>query len=246
MPISNTEKQKSIKFMSALQKVLNMIDELSNLIPEGKYLELMDTLKAINDNKPSTIKDIVKGLTSNEVVVNAQLRILMPLLGSGVTKNTKKQICEYCDTQVLYLSLHQKTKKCMDISKTKKLSADSKKYNTSNIKLMIKGMSRLNNKSYYQQLLKTWKLKTLIAKKVEEDSEKCLCDNCGEYYLDEDMIGDEDGKYNYCVHCDGVQGIQILSADKCPKCGEIEHIGAGHNWCEKCLQEFYKDVLCLS
>jgi len=153
MPISEAEKEKSVKFMTALHQVLNIIDELSNAIPEAKYLEVMNNLKILNDNKD--IKEIIYEFVNTEVVRRERTRTNMNVLVQRPI--VKKHICPFCDTSVIHMSQHQATTKCMLIRKTKRLSALSQKEDTHTIHYMVETMKRLNGKNYYRNLVYLWK-----------------------------------------------------------------------------------------
>lgn len=122
MPISRQEQEKSIVFMNSLNKILEIIDELSNAIPEGKYLEICDNLKKLNDNK--TIQEIIIEFQENPIVRQQRNRITMGLIPpNNVRESILKKRCPYCDTEVSHLSSHQRRAKCKNIRRTKKLSA---------------------------------------------------------------------------------------------------------------------------
>ena len=124
MPISRQEQEKSIVFMNSLNKILEIIDELSNAIPEGKYLEICDNLKKLNDNK--TIQEIIIEFQENPIVRQQRNRITMGLIPpNNVRESILKKRCPYCDTEVSHLSSHQNREKCKNIRRTKRLSAFS-------------------------------------------------------------------------------------------------------------------------
>ena len=58
-------------------------------------------------------------------------------------------ICKFCDTKITknHLAEHQTTRKCLNIRKTKKLSAYSGKLQTSDIKLQVDKMKNFNNRN---------------------------------------------------------------------------------------------------
>ena len=62
MPISPEEKKKSQEFINALNSLLEMVDDISQYIPEGKYLEMMNQLKLVNDTAENPIVNIVEVL----------------------------------------------------------------------------------------------------------------------------------------------------------------------------------------
>lgn len=137
--------------MNSLNKILEIVDELSNAIPEGKYLEICDNLKILNDNK--TIEEIIIEFQQNPIVRQHRNRTTMAQIAQNVTESIRKPRCPYCDTEVRHLSSHQKRMKCKNIRKTKKLSAFSGKiqetdklYNmTEGIKYLFKNVYPAKN-----------------------------------------------------------------------------------------------------
>ena len=147
MPISKQEQEKSIKFMNSLNKILEIIDELSNAIPEGKYLEICDNLKTLNDNK--TIEEIIIEFQETSIVRQHRNRTGMAVIPPrNVRDSIKKHRCPYCDTEVLNLSSHQKRMKCKNIRKTKKLSAFSGLSETNKLYNMTEGIKYLFKNVY--------------------------------------------------------------------------------------------------
>jgi hypothetical protein len=153
MPISIQEQEKSNRFMSAINKVLEIIDELTNVIPEGKYLEICNNLKVLNDNKG--IIEIIQELHDDPVFRQHRARADMVLIRPTPIK--KKNICVYCDTEVLNISNHQTRNKCKMIRKTKRLSALSGKEVTNNIHFMTENIKRFVSKVYCNNMIRQWK-----------------------------------------------------------------------------------------
>jgi len=147
MPISKQEQEKSIKFMNSLNKILEIIDELSNAIPEGKYLEICDNLKTLNDNK--TIEEIIIEFQENPIVRQQRNRTGMALIPPrNVSESIRKPRCPYCDTEVIHLASHQKRAKCKNIRRTKKLSAFSGIEETNKLYNMTEGIKYLFKNVY--------------------------------------------------------------------------------------------------
>ncbi len=148
MPISQQEQEKSILFMNSLNKILEIIDELSNAIPEGKYLEICDNLKTLNDNK--TIQEIIIEFQENPIVRQHRNRTgMIQLPPRNVSESIRKPRCPYCDTEVIHLASHQQRMKCKNIRKTKKLSAFSgRSEETNKLYNMTEGIKYLFNNTY--------------------------------------------------------------------------------------------------
>ncbi len=154
MPISTTEQEKSIIFMNSLNKILEIIDDLSAVVPEGKYLEICDNLKILNDNKG--IKEIIIEFQNNPIVRQHRNRSNMTVLGERPKKQIKPR-CPDCDTAVLNIALHKKTMKCKLIKKTKKLSAFSGKLETKNIYNLAEVLKCFNLNTYHTDIISNWK-----------------------------------------------------------------------------------------
>tara|TARA_R110000803_G_C11754285_1_gene292955 strand:+ start:40 stop:516 length:477 start_codon:yes stop_codon:yes gene_type:complete len=154
MPISTYEQEKSKIFMESLNKILEIIEELCNVVPEGKYLEICNNLKILNDNKG--IKEIIIEFQNNHIVRQHRQRTTMCLLGER-PKNRILPRCPDCDTQVGNIALHKKTMKCKLIKKTKKLSAFSGKLDTKNIYNMVEVLKCIGYNTYYTDIISSWK-----------------------------------------------------------------------------------------
>ena len=139
--------------MAALNKVLEIIDELTDVIPEGKYLDICNNLKMVNDNKG--IVEMVQELQNNPVVRHHRTRTSMALIRPTPIRN--KNICPCCDTEVRDVSSHQRRDKCKLIRKTKRLSALSGKEETNNIHFMTENIKRFVSKVYYVNMIRQWK-----------------------------------------------------------------------------------------
>ena len=153
--ITQEEKKKSQEFVNALNSLLEMVEDISTYIPEGKYLEMMNQLKEVNDTAENPIVNIIDVLNNTEVVREnrrrAEMRVRM------LKKQAKKSICPLCDTPVIHVHKHQQNNKCKLIRRTKILSAYSGKINTNNMEKMINEIEVFDEKMYYRYLLRDWK-----------------------------------------------------------------------------------------
>lgn len=164
MSISQEEKNKSKEFIDALNTLLEMVDDISQFIPEGKYLEMMNQLKNVNDTAVfySPVVSIVEILNNTEVVRENRRRAEMNV---RVLKEKKKStICPLCDTPVIHIKKHQQNNKCKLIRRTKVLSAYSGKIQTNDMEKMINQVEVFNEKMYYIHLLNDWKIQMFIDK----------------------------------------------------------------------------------
>ncbi len=131
----------STKFTEILSNLLEFVDTISQHIPEGKYLEIMNNLKFLNDNKPCEnpiqVLNMISVEIENDPVVSLHRQRASYTVEDIRQTSNKKQICPICDTVVRNLSKHKQTLKCLTIAETKKLSAWSKLENTKNIKALM-------------------------------------------------------------------------------------------------------------
>jgi len=156
MPISEQGKHKSEEFINALNNLLNLIDDISKHIPEGKYLELMNQLKQVNDTAENPIINIINVLNNTEVVRENRRRVEMPVLLTHKNFNYK-HICPLCDTKVVDIKGHQARDKCRAIRRTKLLSVLSNKVETNQLEKIINKFECINEKQYYISFIKEWK-----------------------------------------------------------------------------------------
>ena len=154
--ISQTEKTKSVEFNTSIKKLLNLIDDITELIPEGIYLDIMKELQVVY-NCENPIEDIVNEINTNPLYLYHQLRAKYSILPPK--KNDGRVLCEFCDCRVMPRCLrdHHATKKCRHIQKTKTLSAFSTKEKTRKLAIMRDRIKHLSHKVYYQTLVSNWK-----------------------------------------------------------------------------------------
>tara|TARA_Y100000361_G_C10976802_1_gene246891 strand:- start:28 stop:528 length:501 start_codon:yes stop_codon:yes gene_type:complete len=161
--ISSVEKAKSERFMKSLNKIMEVLEIVSQKIPENDYLECMNELKNLYDfNTENPIQEIIQELNNNEIVETHNRRTKMKVLIKKPAK--KKEICEYCDCKIRIggMSEHHKTKKCQVIQKTKLLSALSHKEETKDICIMRQHLKFLFKKMDYKALINEWKTNSSI------------------------------------------------------------------------------------
>jgi len=152
--ISQEQKNKSQEFITALNSLLGLIDDISTYIPEGKYIEMMNQLKTVNDTAENPILNIVRALNNTEVVEENRRRIEMPI--RILKKDRKGQLCPYCDTEVRNLKAHQQRKKCILIRRTKYLSARSGNCETNFEERKMNNFEILCEKMDWIHLLRDW------------------------------------------------------------------------------------------
>lgn len=152
--ISQEQKNKSQEFITALNSLLGLIDDISTYIPEGKYIEMMNQLKTVNDTVENPIINIVRALNNTEVVEENRRRIEMPI--RILKKDRKGQLCPYCDTPVCNLKAHQQRTKCKLIRRTKYLSARSGNWETNFEERKMNNFEIICEKMDWIHLLRDW------------------------------------------------------------------------------------------
>lgn len=163
MPISEKQKELSVNFINALTKILDIVDEISQHIPEGKYVEIMKQLKISHNSNGElmdTIRNAVCEINNTEQVRTARRQAEMTVIIPKPVKTKFKHICPLCDTRVLNIKEHQASNKCSEIQKTKKLSAKSGKEETNKISFMKDKIFNIEcwlEHYHYKQLIKNWK-----------------------------------------------------------------------------------------
>lgn len=156
MPITEQEQQKSTEFMTALNNILWIVENLLDKIEEKTYLDICENLKTLNDNKEINIIQVIETVRANPIVRTHRNRTTLALIDrSKILRKT--EICPLCDTEVKYIKLHMGTRKCVHIQKTKKLSALSQKLNTRNMYFMTEKLRNMGQGNMVQDLLFHWR-----------------------------------------------------------------------------------------
>ena len=92
---TSQQKKESIEFMKAINNIMEIVDEISETIPEGKYLSLSNNLKKLYDYK--------EALKQTIVYVNAERRTRTSRVAAPkLTREEKLKdpsyiICKWCD-----------------------------------------------------------------------------------------------------------------------------------------------------
>ena len=141
--IGATSHAESKGFIDTLTSMMEIIEKVSDKIPEGDYLELMNSLKDVYGYKGNGgVTQVVHHVIyQNPVVQHHERRTRMIVNKERVTKDEayllKKGLsvtCELCDCVVSKRGLkeHQHTKKCWKIHQTKKLTKTTQRVTTDN------------------------------------------------------------------------------------------------------------------
>ena len=126
MSLYTTKKQKdiSVSFMNDLTKMLDCIEEISNQIKEGEYLELMNILKDLHSYNDKFNK--------NTIVKEHRERSRRPVRAQSRTLTREEKLksefytsCDRCDRIVLKkgLTKHKERGICRSILQKKTLSS---------------------------------------------------------------------------------------------------------------------------
>lgn len=126
--ISQEEKNKSIAFCSLMTEMMELIDDLSKDIPEGRYLELCDKIKNLH-NRATTNEIIVEHTRRSNMRVRARPRVLTDAekLATG-----RWQVCEFCDkiiSKKWYNNHINETEYCKIARESKQLALTTKQHN---------------------------------------------------------------------------------------------------------------------
>ena len=156
MPVSPEEYDKSKQFVNALNDIMNIIDELKLIIPDGKYLEICSKLKVGYDLK-DYIDEKVNNINNNSVVREHRTRITRRVAPRTKLTDAEKiqrgyKICRKCDRLVLDMAGHQRRSICGEIKDTKQLSANTGKIETNDI---AKAISLIHKFRYKRGLVRT-------------------------------------------------------------------------------------------
>ena len=160
MSISQENKKLSTDFMEIINSLMETIDTISQEIPEGKYLEIMNNLKDLYGFKtnirnltPNQVLRVV--VMENPVVQRERRRSRMKVLEPRTLKTDAQKLssgkymrCPLCDCiiSIPQLEEHKTTYKCKAFNKSKKITANIGREDTSDIHTLItKIQVALNN-----------------------------------------------------------------------------------------------------
>ena len=156
MPITAETQTEAQEFMDAINKILYIVEELSQNIPEGKYVDIMNALCKIHKFKPDEaqaeepttmlstyLSQAVQSIRQNPFVMRMDRQTRQKLakqdgIRSDVAKlSTGAKVCPICDEIVYNLYKHKTTKKCRDIMCAKQLAISTGSLDNSNLKTGI-------------------------------------------------------------------------------------------------------------
>lgn len=141
----------SKRFINSIHNVLNILDTISSLIPEGAYLEIANQLKISNEEYTNKQAGVVvvgfiqqtrENLMSNDIVVQHRRRALKKTITHKLLTDAQKlakgwAMCTKCNRLVVHIDRHLKTTVCSQTTTEKKLSATSGQIDTRRMKMTI-------------------------------------------------------------------------------------------------------------
>lgn len=126
MSTYTTKKQKdiSVQFINDLSKMLDKIEELSDTIKEGEYLDLMNILKDLHSYKDKFNKNVIVK-THRERIERPVRANTRPLTREEKLKHDDYTSCSRCDRIVMKRNLakHQERGICKSILQKKYLAS---------------------------------------------------------------------------------------------------------------------------
>ena len=145
--------EKAKKFMTCMTTLLDFVEDMTQFIPEGRYLEMMNLTKEFYGFKPDDAITISQYLTqvvnttrSNPVVLE-QERVVnyKPRKYTEAKSDMEKlksgnySICQKCDKVISkgYMKTHIHNGSCVRVDETKKLTKDTTKLSTTHYKKCI-------------------------------------------------------------------------------------------------------------
>tara|TARA_R110000787_G_scaffold160999_1_gene274515 strand:+ start:1923 stop:2453 length:531 start_codon:yes stop_codon:yes gene_type:complete len=151
MPISLTEQVRSAQFVKHLELLCGLIDEWSQLIPEGEYLKGMDTLKELFEmgeySHPEVGDEtfrpaIMRNTIVREHIARTNLRVMVEkrnLTDAQKLASGGYKCCKKCDRiiSLQYEKDHLKTAVCWKIYRSKHLTQNIGDRDTSRYEAVI-------------------------------------------------------------------------------------------------------------
>lgn len=141
MSISQENLTKAQAFMTAINAILYIVEEIAPSIPEGQYLEMMNALGNIYNFRPANIIEAVQTLRTNPLVVHMdrqtrmEVRKSREIMDDASKLKSGYKVCPLCDVIVDDLRKHQDTKKCRDAVCAKRLAISTRTLDNSNLKM---------------------------------------------------------------------------------------------------------------
>jgi len=145
--------EKAKKFMTCMTTLLNFVEDMTQFIPEGRYLEMMNLTKEMYGFKPDDpitmdayLAQVVLTISSNPIVLE-QARVVnyKPKKYNEAKSDMEKlksgdySICVKCDKVISngYMRQHVHNGSCVRVDETKRLTKDTTKLSTTQYKKCI-------------------------------------------------------------------------------------------------------------
>jgi len=134
MSISYEEKVKAQQFVEKINSLMETIEEIAPLIPEGKYLKCMDDMK--------NLYELNKAIKQDPIFTQFVRRAAMPTRRTITLTDAQKlslgyKICVRCNTIVQNIGEHQQTRKCKTIRRTKGIATKTGMKDTTRIETAV-------------------------------------------------------------------------------------------------------------
>jgi len=165
MPITQTQHDKSVAFVAHLSKLCGIIDDWSKYVPEGEYLESMNTLKEIFEFKDEIDKPIQVIHMRNEVirthVSRTRLRVRQDrrsLSDAEKLASGEYKCCNMCDRIIKneYEREHLTTDVCSRGYRAKHLTMNIQEDDTSKYEAIITRITGAIYKDFNPITKKRW------------------------------------------------------------------------------------------
>ena len=150
--ISKMEKDKSIKLMDTINKVVELLDNVKLHITDNEYLTIMNELKIQYDTKDDVFNALKQELLSNEIIALNNKRtnyVVKDFNQQLLTDKQKLDTGRYtrcrCGTIIAnsFLETHKQLEKCKRFTITKKLTVACASFNTHRQENAILTISKL-------------------------------------------------------------------------------------------------------
>lgn len=124
---SEEQKKTSVEFMSVLNNMLDMIEEISDVIKDNQYLNLMNQLRDLHQFKEKLESTVVYQIHHRRAL--STVRNTPPqMTRDEKLKDPDYRLCDRCDEIVhkTSFSRHRQSKRCLTILQKKQLSVSSR------------------------------------------------------------------------------------------------------------------------
>jgi len=157
----------STNFVARCRCVLEYVEMTSKFVPEGIYLQQMNNVGALykmnpEDKKPTTVRELFQAMFEEDPVYQEHARVLQykprkfkkemsdaEKLKSGLYKK-----CVRCDKVISkgYYSKHIHNNSCVSVLKTKKLSKETNKLDTTRLSKFITSINAYKHEAIRRKI----------------------------------------------------------------------------------------------